>query len=77
MRGTTSACAISCSSLAALIAFFAVAALFVRACELVLGPSASVEDGARVSTENAIGLVLAVAVLGYLVYALLAPEKLG
>jgi K+-transporting ATPase KdpF subunit len=30
-----------------------------------------------VSLENAIGLLLAVAVLGYLVYALLAPEKLG
>jgi K+-transporting ATPase KdpF subunit len=29
------------------------------------------------SVENAIGLVLAVAVLGYLVYALFAPEKLG
>ncbi len=29
------------------------------------------------SIENAIGLVLAVAVLVYLVYALLAPEKLG
>ena len=28
------------------------------------------------SLENAIGLVLAVAVLAYLVYALLAPEKL-
>ena len=27
--------------------------------------------------ENAVGLVLSVAVLGYLVYALLAPEKLG
>jgi K+-transporting ATPase KdpF subunit len=27
--------------------------------------------------ENVLGLVLAVAVLGYLVYALLAPEKLG
>jgi K+-transporting ATPase KdpF subunit len=30
-----------------------------------------------VSPENAIGLVLAVAVLGYLVYALLAPGRLG
>jgi K+-transporting ATPase KdpF subunit len=30
-----------------------------------------------VSVENAIGLVLAVALLVYLVYALLAPEKLG
>jgi K+-transporting ATPase KdpF subunit len=27
--------------------------------------------------ENAIGLALSVAVLAYLVYALLAPEKLG
>jgi K+-transporting ATPase KdpF subunit len=30
-----------------------------------------------VSLENAIGLILAIAVLAYLVYALLAPEKLG
>jgi len=30
-----------------------------------------------VGWENAVGLVLSVAVLGYLVYALLAPEKLG
>ena len=29
------------------------------------------------SLENAIALVLAIAVLAYLVYALLAPEKLG
>jgi len=29
------------------------------------------------SLENVIGLVLAVAVLAYLAYALLAPEKLG
>ncbi len=29
------------------------------------------------SWENAVALVLAVAVLVYLVYALLAPEKLG
>jgi K+-transporting ATPase KdpF subunit len=30
-----------------------------------------------VSLENAVGLVVAVGVLAYLVYALLAPEKLG
>jgi K+-transporting ATPase KdpF subunit len=30
-----------------------------------------------VSVENVIGLVVAVALLGYLVYALLAPERLG
>jgi K+-transporting ATPase KdpF subunit len=29
------------------------------------------------SIENIVGLVLGVAVLAYLVYALLAPEKLG
>jgi K+-transporting ATPase KdpF subunit len=29
------------------------------------------------SLENVVGLVLAIAVLGYLVYALLSPEKLG
>jgi K+-transporting ATPase KdpF subunit len=29
------------------------------------------------SVENAVGLVLAVAVLAYLVYALLASEELG
>jgi K+-transporting ATPase KdpF subunit len=30
-----------------------------------------------VSVENLIGLVVAVALLAYLVFALLAPEKLG
>jgi K+-transporting ATPase KdpF subunit len=29
------------------------------------------------SWENALGLIIAVVVLGYLVYALLAPERLG
>lgn len=29
------------------------------------------------SFENALGLVLAVAVLGYLVFALIYPERLG
>ena len=29
------------------------------------------------SVENIVGLILAVAALGYLVYALLAPEDLG
>jgi K+-transporting ATPase KdpF subunit len=30
-----------------------------------------------VSLENAIGLVLAIVVLGYLIYALVYPERLG
>jgi K+-transporting ATPase KdpF subunit len=29
------------------------------------------------SAEDAVGLIVSVAVLAYLVYALLAPEKLG
>jgi K+-transporting ATPase KdpF subunit len=29
------------------------------------------------SWENAVGLIVAVAVLGYLVYALLFPERVG
>ncbi len=29
------------------------------------------------SWENALGLIVSVVVLGYLVYALLAPERLG
>ena len=29
------------------------------------------------SLENAIGLVLAIVVLGYLIYALVYPERLG
>jgi K+-transporting ATPase KdpF subunit len=40
--------------------------------------SVSARGAARaVSIENVIGLVLAVAVLAFLVYALLAPERLG
>jgi K+-transporting ATPase KdpF subunit len=30
-----------------------------------------------VSAENAIGLILAILVLGYLIYALVYPERLG
>jgi K+-transporting ATPase KdpF subunit len=30
-----------------------------------------------VSWENALGLIVSLVVLGYLVYALLAPERLG
>ena len=29
------------------------------------------------SWENAVGLIISLAVLGYLVYALFAPERLG
>ena len=60
------------------LGFFVLAVLFVRACELVVGARPAVaEDRRAVSIENAIGLVLAVALLAYLLYALLAPERLG
>ena len=56
------------------VAFFALAALFVRACEVLVGPT--VERG-RMSFEDVLGLVLAVLVLGYLLFALIYPERLG
>jgi K+-transporting ATPase KdpF subunit len=39
--------------------------------------SAPTQRSAELDVENAIGLILAVAVFVYLVYALLAPERLG
>ena len=57
------------------IGFFVLAALFVRACASIIGEPTR-RDGRPVSVDNAIGLVLAVAALGYLVYALLYPERL-
>jgi K+-transporting ATPase KdpF subunit len=54
-----------------------VAVVFVRACEPRARASGRRGGAEAVSVENVVGLVLAVAVLAYLVYALLAPEKLG
>ena len=76
--------------LAILVAFFALAVLFVRACERIIGPDLEAaapaidqptpkrsSDGARMTgVESVIGLVLSVLVAAYLVYALLFPEKL-
>ena len=56
------------------IAFFALAALFVRGCHAIVGDIARPRADER---RNAIGLVLAVVVLGYLVFVLLYPERLG
>ena len=58
------------------VAFFALATLFVAACERIVG-RAPLDEQEPMSFEDALGLVLAVAVLAYLVYALLVPEKLG
>ena len=64
--------------LVVVIAFFALATVFVAGCELLVGRRVAARRGAAVvSAANVIGLVLAVAVLVYLFYALLAPEKLG
>ena len=65
---------------AVVIAFFLLAALFVRVCEAIVGPMDDQlmdEAGGRMSVENAVGLVLAVLVLGYLIVALIYPERLG
>ena len=58
-----------------LCAFFAIAALFVPLPAFTRYRRRR-GDTRQVSTEDPIGLVLAVVVLAYLVYALLAPEKL-
>ena len=58
--------------IAVVVGFFALAALFVR------GLRVDLRAGERLmGWQNAVGLVLSIAVLAYLVYALLAPEKLG
>ncbi len=57
------------------VGFFLLTALFVRICEAIVGPAA--RAGRRMSLENAVGLVLAVLVLGYLIFALVYPERLG
>lgn len=63
---------------AIVVGFFVVAALFIRACELIVGRALPAEEERRrLTVDNAVGLVLAVALLAYLSYALLAPERLG
>ncbi len=72
------------------LAFFGLACLYVQACDRIIGrealPStAPVTDGGAhpvgasvvvvVSCENALALVLAVLLAGYLVAALLFPER--
>ena len=61
---------------AAVIAFFVLAALFVRGCAWILEVGRA-RGGRTMSGEDVVGLVAAIAVLAYLVYALLAPERLG
>ena len=73
--------------IAVIIAFFALAALFVVACDRIIGADESADTGtrepapldevkSRMSYDNAVALVLAVLVAAYLVYALVFPEKL-
>ena len=75
--------------LAILTAFFALAVVFVKACERIIGPdveAARVDAGAAgrrrgagrgmSGTESVIGLALSVLAAAYLVYALVFPEKL-
>ena len=76
--------------IAVLVAFFALAVVFVRACERIIGPDLEAEapvdqtvpelpnPTARRMTgiESIVGLALSLLVTVYLVYALLFPEKL-
>ena len=66
------------------IAFFAIAAGFVKLCDRIIGPDDAtdlalgeperIDGGRRMTADNVIGLVLAVLVAGYLVAALVFPE---
>ncbi len=58
------------------LAGFAVLRLAVAGLDRLVGHAESPEER-RVSVGDVVGLVLAVAVLGYLVVALLFPERLG
>ena len=70
---------------AVIIAFFAVCLLLVKACDRIIGPddgqldedtTTPREEVAPMSVDNVIGLVLALLIAGYLVVALVFPEKL-
>ena len=60
------------------IAFFALCLLYVRGCELLVRSGEESPEGDRgdaVTADNIIGLILAVLLTGYLVAALLLPER--
>ena len=72
---------------AIILAFFAVAALFVVACDRIIGADdesmpgvfgagGRTGEGCGMSGDDIVGLIIAVALLAYLVFALVAPEKL-
>ena len=60
--------------IATVVAFFALAVLLIDG--LRADPCAH-RERRTMSWENAVGLIVSVAVLGYLVYALLFPERVG
>ena len=75
--------------IAILTAFFALSVVFVKACELIIGPDVEAEPrgirwhrrGRRTGRgmtgiESVIGLSLSVLAAAYLVYTLVFPEKL-
>ena len=68
------------------IAFFALAAGFVKICDHIIGPDtdhdlavddepATLEEVAPMTADNIIGLVIALLVAVYLVAALVSPER--
>ena len=59
--------------IAAVVAFFAVTGLYVRGCARIVAHS----GGRAMTVGDCLLILLVVALLVYLVYALLAPERLG
>ena len=67
------------------LAFFGLCALYVRGCERIIGGSEDTAPRGRdhvrahrrvvVTADNIVGLILAVLLAGYLVAALLLPER--
>ena len=65
--------------LAAIVGFFALAALVVAACDRIVGPDPADLDrhgrGRPMTLDNVLGLLLAVLTAAYLVVALVSPER--
>lgn len=69
-----------------IVAFFTLMVGFVRMCDRIIavsdgaaepGPDPAVDRaGLGMSADNVVGLVLAILLVGYLGFALVAPEKL-
>ena len=61
----------------ALIAFFAVGALYVFGCNRIIGSDEkALAEGEGRLMDNLVGVIIAALIVAYLVYAILRPEGL-